>query len=472
MLKKFKYQLIADTIEKQIKDEVLVPGNKLPSLRVLCTTHGISQSTAIAVYYDLESKGYVEANPKSGYYVSQHIQKQRVLPKTSKPDGKLSEDAMDKITELVLYSAGADYIQLSHGVLADELLPIAKLNKAMILAMRSLKDSGTAYGETQGNEKLRRQIVRHTYHIPQLDHEELITTAGCINAISYALMALTEPGDSIAVESPAYFGILRLAKSLKLNVVELPTHPITGIVIESLQDALETKNIKVGLIVSNFSNPLGSLMPDEHKKAIVKLIQQYNIPLIEDDIYGDLYFETRPSTCKSFDESGLVILCSSFSKTLAPGYRIGWIAPGKFKAEILKLKLTHSISSTNITQEVIANFLETGRYDHHLRKLRRSLQTNCIQYTRAIDRYFPDNTKISAPKGGMVLWVEFDKKVNTIELFKMAVQAGISIAPGKMFTLQDQFSNCLRLNYGIPLNEQTEAALKTIGDLAKILDRR
>lgn len=299
----------------------------------------------------------IETRPKSGYFISGSLKRIPALPKTSQPDPESGNILIEDLLEKVYNNPAPINITLAHAVVADELLPIAKLNKGLIQAMRELKGSGTGYGEIQGNEKLRRQIARHTFNMPDLRHEDIITTTGCINAIAYAMMALGKPGDTIAVESPVYFGILQLARSLGLKVLELPTHSQTGIEIDALKQALEANRINLCLLVSNFSNPLGSLMPDEHKKEVVRLIQKYNIPLIEDDIYGDIYFgANRPGTCKAYDESGLVLWCSSVSKTLAPGYRVGWLSPGKFKSEILRLKLFHSIASTNITQEVIANF--------------------------------------------------------------------------------------------------------------------
>lgn len=466
------YQRIANGLEQQIKNNVLAIGDKLPSLREFCKRYGTSQTTAIKVYYELESKGLIETRPKSGYYISGSLKRIPALPKISEPSAETSQVQIEDLLEKVYNNATPMNITLAHAVVADELLPIAKLNKGMIQAMRELKGSGTAYGEIQGNEKLRKQIARHAFTIPELSPENIITTNGCINAISYAMMALGKPGDTIAVESPVYFGVLQLARSLGLKVLELPTHPQTGIEIEALTQALEANKINLCLLVSNFSNPLGSLMPDEHKKEVVRLIQKHNVPLIEDDIYGDIYFGTnRPNTCKTYDESGLVLWCSSISKTLAPGYRVGWISPGKFKSEILRMKLFHAIASTNITQEVIANFLETGRYEHHLRKLRNTLHTNSLQYIRAINDYFPEGTKVSRPQGGMVLWVEFDQKVNTIELYDLAIKKGVSIAPGGLFTLQNQFANCMRLNYGMPWNGQIDQGLKNLADIAALLNR-
>jgi DNA-binding transcriptional MocR family regulator len=207
-------------------------------------------------------------------------------------------------------------------------------------------------------------------------------------------------------------------------------------------------------------------MPDEHKKEVVGLLAKHGIPLIEDDIYGDLYFGTqRPKCCKSFDKDGTVLWCSSVSKTLAPGYRVGWVAPGRYKEQILKLKLVHIISSSTITHEAVANFLKSGRYENHLRKLRKTLQSNYQHYVHAMAEYFPDGTKTSRPQGGLALWVEFKKKVNTTELFDRAIKQKISIAPGRMFTLQNQFENCMRLSIGLPWSEEVQHRLKLLGRL-------
>lgn len=468
VLKEHLYQQVGKGIEHQIRTEAITRGDKLPSLRMLCQLHGISQSTAMKVYYELEAKGLIESRPQSGYFVSGLLKINPALPDVSRPDGVTDDIAIEDLVEKVFSTTEQEYILLSRSVPSDELLPIAKLNKGLVQAMRDLPGSGTAYGDSKGTEKLRKQIARHTFHLPGLSHEELVTTSGCINAISYAMMAITQPGDIIVVESPVYFGVLQLARSLKLKVIELPTHPQTGIEIDALKHVLETQKVKLCLLVSNFSNPTGSLMPDEHKKEVVRLIQHFNVPLIEDDIYGDVYFGAqRPLTCKSFDESGLVLWCSSVSKTLAPGYRVGWIAPGIFKEKIQRLKLLHCFSSANITEEAVANFLETGRYEHHLRKLRNALQINGINYKRAIQEYFPENTKISRPQGGFVLWVEFDKKIDTIKLYDRAIKHGISIAPGRMFSLQNQFNHCMRLNYGMTWDAKLNDVLKKLGQLAQ-----
>jgi len=220
--------------------------------------------------------------------------------------------------------------------------------------------------------------------------------------------------------------------------------------------------------MSNFSNPMGSCMPDEHKKEIVKMLAEYKIPLIEDDMYGDLFFgNSRPKPCKAFDEDGLVLWCGSMSKTLAPGYRVGWIAAGRFKEAIVRQKYIHLISTPTIPQEAIANFMENNRYENHLRKLRQELHTNSIHFTQAIMNYFPKETKVITPQGGYMLWIELDKKIDTTELYYKAMQQDISIAPGRMFTLQEQYNNCMRLSYGQRWNPLIEERLQLLGSIIK-----
>jgi DNA-binding transcriptional MocR family regulator len=467
------YVRIAENLEHLISSEVLRMGDKLPSVRLLSKEQGVSMSTVLQAFYQLEAKGLIRARPQSGYYVDFSPRLMPHAPTTSKPSGDNEKPvrAEDMIDEVYSHMANQHITRLSISVPDPALLPLAKLNKCMGEAIRKLPASGTNYDGIEGNPRLRKQIARWSLLWEgKLREEELITTAGCMNGLAYALMALTTPGDTVAVESPVYFGILQLAQSLGLQVLELPTHPLDGIELEALKGALKENKIKVCLFISNFSNPVGSLMPDEHKKELVKLLEHYNVPLIEDDLYGDVHFtKSRPKTCKTYDESGLVLWCGSVSKTLAPGYRVGWIAPGKYFEKIKRLKLNHSISSPTLTHEAVASFLENGRYEHHLRRLREVLYANSLQYIKAISSYFPEDTKVSRPRGGFILWVELNPKIDTYQLYQLAMKHHISIAPGRMFTLQNQYRNCMRLSYGMQWHEGIDKALQTLGNLAKAL---
>ncbi|MDQ6477930.1 PLP-dependent aminotransferase family protein [Dyadobacter sp. LHD-138] len=468
IIKDYLYLNIARQFESQIRDGVLKMGDKLPSVRQVSRERGISINTITQAYLELESLSLIESRPKSGFYVCYSQKRNLPVPSPSKPPlsalHQLEEDLIDKVYDSMREK---NITLLSLGFPAAELLPIAKLNKGLVHAMRTLPDSGTGYEPVPGNEKLRNEIARLSFSWGgNLKAEDIVTTPGCISALSYCLTALAGPGDTIIVESPAYFGILQLAKSLRLKVIELPTNFITGIELDALKNTLSKRRIAACVLISNFNNPSGSLMPADHKKEVVRLMEYHNIPLIEDDIYGELYFGShRPTNCKTYDESGLVLCCSSVSKTLAPGYRVGWVSPGRFKDQIMRTKLHHSLSSASITQEVVADFLKNGRYENHLRKIRATLYNNYRNYVKTINEHFPDHVKLTQPQGGFFLWLELEKGFDVISLYEKAMRFNISIAPGRMFSLHKQFQNCMRLNYGMYWNKELEKSLEILGML-------
>lgn len=468
MKKDFLYNEIAGNIADKIKTGVLKAGERLSSVRTLSREHGISINTAKRIFLELEAQSLVQSKPQSGYFVSPLNYLKLPLPETSQPLPVVKNMEPNELIDSVYSNmARNDLTLLSIGVPSGNLLPLAKLKKEIVLATRALKEGGTAYEPLQGNIKLRRMVaVRSLAWGGHLKESDVVTTNGCMNALALCLMALTQPGDTLALESPCYPGILQLAVSMGLRVLEIATHPVTGIAIDALEKLLP--EINVCLLVPNFNTPYGYCMPDAQKKEIVKLLAKHNIPLIEDDTYGDLHFgPERPKCCKSFDTEGNVLWCGSVSKTLAPGYRVGWVAPGKYKERLLRLKLVHALSSTSVIHEATGNFLMTGRYDHHLRQMRKTLQENYQRYALAIAAHFPPGTKISRPQGGLTLWVEFPKEINTAKLYNYALKKQISIAPGRMFTLQEQFQNCMRLCIGLPWTDELSFTLKQLGSLAR-----
>lgn len=460
------YADISNNIARLIREQVLKPGDRLPSVRLLCQEHGISMNTAKRVFLELEAQSLIESKPQSGYFVSQLPYQRLPLPEVSQPSPVSQDNEPEALISKLYATRGKPGLtHFSMGVPCTEMLPIAKLNKEIVQATRRLAASGTDYEPVPGNDNLRRMIAaRSLTWGGNLNESDIITTTGGINALAFCMMALSKPGDTIAMESPCYPGSLQLARSLGLKVLELPTHPVTGVEIDALKRAV--KKIDLCLLVPNFNTPLGSCMPEENKKAVVALLAKHGIPLIEDDIYGDLYFGAqRPKCCKAFDEEDNVLLCSSFSKTIAPGYRVGWVVPGKYKDKILKLKLVHMLSAPTLVHEAVAAFLKNGRYDSHLRKLRSALQQNYLHYIEAIEAWFPPDTKVSRPQGGIAIWVELNKKVNTTALFDTVLKNKITIAPGRMFTLQDQFENCFRLSLGVLFSEEVDQKFKLLGKL-------
>jgi DNA-binding transcriptional MocR family regulator len=465
------YLQVAGGIEKMISEDVLKIGDKLPSVRVLSEENGISMGTAFQAYYHLEGKGLIESRPKSGYYVRFNHRRFPEVPKQLLPDA-ISHDVSVKEMIASIYgdiAAQKDVINFALAVPDISLLPAAKLNKSVVHALRNNKDHCISYEHTQGNIELRRQIAKLAFNWGgKPDADEIIVTSGCLEAITMCLKAVTNPGDTVAVECPSYFGIYQAVESLGLKVVEISSCSVNGIELDCLQRAINKFSIKACVVVPNFNNPLGSCMPDENKKKLVDIITKHNIPLIEDDIYGELYFgKSRPKTCKYFDKKGLVMHCSSLSKSLAPGYRIGWTIPGKFFEEVKQIKRMNNISSPTLTQAAMAHFLKNGRYEYHLKNLRRALHTQCLRYMQAIIEYFPADTKLSRPHGGFVLWLELNKKVNAFKLRNEAMKHRISVVPGKIFTASCNYSHFIRISFGKPWSDDVDYGLMMLGKLIK-----
>ena len=468
------YLQVAEGVEKLIGDEILKIGDKLPSVRMLSEEYGISMGTAFQAYYHLEGKGLIEARPKSGYYVRFNMRRMPGLPRIAEPEPVVSEVSVEEMIACVFRDISSnDLVNFSIAAPPPSLLPAARLQKSMVHALRNSRHHGIQYEHIQGNPELRRQLARQAFHWGgKFSAADVVVTAGCMEALVMCLKSVTQPGDTVAIENPTYFGIFQVIQSLGLKALEIATDPLTGVDPEQLALLIHKFPIKACVFVPTFGNPLGSSIPDEKKAALVKLITHHRIPLIEDDIYGELYFgRHRPKTCKSYDEEGWVLYCSSLSKSLAPGYRIGWTLPGRFTQEVVRTKLMHTVTGTTLTQEAIAHFLGIGRYEYHLKKLRKALHTQCLRYLQAIMQYFPANTKVSRPQGGFVLWVELDKQLNAYRLYQEALKHQISVAPGQLFSARGQFGNCLRISYARPWDEEVEEGLKTLGALVKAHSR-
>jgi DNA-binding transcriptional MocR family regulator len=466
----YKYSEVAERIESLIAKRILRVGDKLLSVRSLSKEQGISLSTAFQAYYLLESKGLIEARPQSGYYVKFSPGNMLDLPKVSEtPDDAVPVSINEMINSVYLDLRSAKLMNFALAAPSESLLPTAKLNKVLIHVVRDSPTSCLHYEHVQGNVNLRKQIARQAFNWGGVfTEDDIVVTAGAVEALSLCVKAVTKAGDAIAIESPTYYAIFQLMESYGLKVVEVPTDPVVGADLDYLETAISRFDIKACLFVNNFNSPLGSCMPDANKKRLVDMLAKKEIPLIEDDIYGELYFgKKRPKTCKSFDKKGLVLHCSSVSKSLAPGYRIGWTIPGKFKEKIIQLKRMNTVSTNTLCQATVAEFLSNGRFELHLRHLRKALHTQSLRYIQAISQYFPEDTRVTRPEGGFVLWIELNKKINTYKLHKRALKHNIGIAPGQIFSPQGKFENCFRISFGMPWSEKVEDGLKTIGKLIK-----
>jgi DNA-binding transcriptional MocR family regulator len=463
------YEQVADRIQLLITEGTLKPGDRLPSVRKLREQLSVSMSTVLEAYRLLEDRGLIGARPQSGYFVKPTLQ---VLP--AEPAQSILPSHNIPVDVSLAFRVSAtlrdpNKVKLGAAVPGKELLPIATLNRLMGQVLRNQPDIAHAYDTPKGSEQLRQEVARRLMEAGcSVNPDQIVITNGTSEAVYLSLRAVTQPGDTVAIESPTYYGLLETLEALHLKALELPTHPQEGMSLEHLEAALHQRQIAVCALVSNFTNPLGSCMSDLKKKQLVALLNEYDVPLVEDDIYGDLCFTgNRPKAIKAFDTEGRVLYCASVSKILSPGLRVGWAVPGRYQVKVEQFKMGMNWTTAIAPQLTAAAFFASGGCDRHLRQMRRALQSQMACMTRAIGDYFPSETKVTRPKGGYVLWLELPPDFDSLSLYEEALKHQISTAPGVMFSPSGGYNNCLRLSCGIPWTEEVEHAIQMLGHLVK-----
>ena len=467
------YERFAQELESQILAGTFPVGTRVPSIRETSLKRGISFSTVVQAYQLLENRGVLEARPQSGYYVALRPRLGTPEPDYSSDHSDPAEVSIDAVSvSLIRDTLKLDYAQFGAAMPDPALLPTARLNRLLIDCARGEESSISVGGSPAGREELRIQIAQRAFGFgSDLSPDDIIITAGCTEAVCLSLQATCVPGDLVAVESPTYFGILLALQAQHLRVLEIPSHPRTGMSLDALRFAVENHPVKAVVAMSSFSNPSGSLMSDGDKAEMVGFLAARGIPLIEDDINGELYFaEPRPRVTKSFDRTGNVLLCSSFSKDISPGYRTGWVAAGRHFDAVLRLKMSLNIRSPALPQLAIARFLESGGYEHHLRAIRRAYARKVDLLARSVAANFPAGTRITEPQGGFVLWVQLPGRLDSMRLYREALKSFITIAPGYIFSPSRKFDDFVRLN-AASWSDGTEVDVARLGKLvARLLD--
>jgi len=458
-----RYEKFADEIAELIRSGVLAPGEKVPSVRHASRTYGVSPSTVFQAYYLLEDRGLIQARARSGYFVREHAKRPLHEPDISTRPAETTEVGVSELVFSVLASLrDPATVPFGSAFPSPELFPLQRLARSMAQSVRDMPAREVIAEMTAGNPDLRRQIaLRYMVSGVMLPMDELVITTGAMEALNLCLQVVTEPGDLVAIESPAFYATLQVLERLKLKAVEIPVHPREGIDLEILADRLAHLPIKACWFMSSLQNPLGASMGEAKK-------QRHQVPLIEDDVYAELYFTREPpKPVKSHDREGLVMHCGSFSKSLAPGYRVGWVAGGRYAEQITRLKLMTTISPSVPAQAAIADYLQHGGYDRHLRKLRHALEMQQGAMLASAARHFPASTRVTRPSGGYFLWFEFPEQVDSLQLLQLALAQGISLAPGPIFSATQRFRNCARLNHGHPWDTRSEQAMELLGRMLK-----
>jgi DNA-binding transcriptional MocR family regulator len=464
-----RYEQLAHDVTQLIREGLLKPGERLPSVRDTCQRRGVSPSTVFQAYGLLELQGLIEARPRSGYFVRIQRRAPRALPLPAVPKPEATDVVVSELAfDLLESTRDPAVVPLGSAFPAAHLFPFDALARSGARAMRRVKPQSITSALTAGDEGLR-QALRRRYALQgvALAEQELVVTNGAMEALNLCLQAVTSPGDLVVVESPTFYAALQALERLNLRAVEVATDPTDGVDLAALAELLARQPVKACWFMPNFQNPLGALMPVARKQALVTLLARHGVPLIEDDVYGELHAELRrPPPAKAFDAQGLVLHCSSFSKCLAPGYRVGWAAAGRYARTVQRLKMMSSLATALPPQLAIADYLAQGGFDRHLRQLRSTLALEQQRVRRLIERHFPAGTRVTRPAGGYFLWLELPPAVHALTLHQQALSLGISTAPGVLFSADRRFAHHLRLNAGHPGDDRIDPALRRLGELA------
>jgi DNA-binding transcriptional MocR family regulator len=467
------YQRVAHHYRGAIRAGTLAPGARMPSVRSMTRLHQVSLSTALQACRSLEDEGLLEARPRSGYFV--RLARRLAMPPAREPDTADVVDAAryvgihDRVSAFV---AQGERSTVTHDFAAayatPEAYPGEALQRAAIKALRRSPDLLVRPVNSPGDTGLRAVLARRALdHGMQLTAHDIVVTQGCVESLNVALRAVCQPGDTVAVESPAYYGLLQVLESLSLRALEIPTSPSTGLSIEALELALQTQRIQAVVVVPNFQNPLGCVMPDAHKQRLVELCSRFELPVIEDDTYSALCDDGVPlKAVKAFDRDGGVIHCASLRKTLAPGLRLGWVSGGRWQARIQMLKYAQSRANEVLSQITAAEFIGSSAYDRHLARLRRLLKAQREQVAECIGASFPEGTRFNVPAGSLLLWVQLPEGCVAQRVSDAALERGIRVVPGPLFSNSARYDNCLRISTGFPVTAEAQQGLRELGRIA------
>jgi len=457
-----KYITIARQVIASIERGHIEANSKLPSLRDFCQLHHISMTTALACYRYLEQHGYVIAEYKKGYYVQSQKAEKGII------NFPIFQSAVTtKITRPELRADLIGITSLATAQLDSKLIDDALLKRSF-RAMTKQADFNLKYDEVQGSQKLREQLSKHFSSQGFLcPHEDLVITHGCLDAVLIALECVSKPGDVIAITSPCYSGLIDLLSVLDRAILEIPS-TAEGLELMQLEQAMKGKKITACLLTANHQNPTGHSLSNQQKQQLVELATQHNIPIIEDDVFREISHQrTIPLPLKYFDQHGWVIWCGSVSKTLAPGLRVGWCLPGRYKNRFIQQRIIRTLGHNQPIQLALADYIANGYYETHVKKINRAISAHCADYIKFLQDNLPGKSEVFIPNGGLVLWIKLPK-VDTQKLATMLLKQGVHITPGNLFSTTELYQDCVRLNIGVIPSREIYLQLELLCKLAQV----
>ncbi len=464
-----KYNLLAEQIKEQIGRGVWMDGEKLPSLRKQAEQSGYSLMTVLHAYQMLESQGVIRSLERSGYIVT--------LP--SKPSSKQLVQTTDAVSvndfvfEVLQASRDTRMFSLGFAYPDPSLYPRQHLNKSLISAAKQISLTSALDNLPPGNPELRQLIAkRYAARGVNISPDEIVITAGALEALSLSLQACTKPGDWVVLESPTFYGAMQAMQRLGLKAITVTVSPTSGIDLAALERAFQSHPVKACWLMSSFQNPLGYCLTDDKKRSIAALLQKYSVALIEDDVYAELYADSPPLPVKAFMPQGNSMLCASFSKSLVAGFRIGWVAAGTRALDVQKQQVMSTLATSAPIQLSLVDYLSTKNYELHLKQLRKQLRQRKHDMYLFWQELLADVARVHMHEGGYFLWVECATHVDSMDIYREALRLNITIAPGKLFCLTDEFNHCFRINGSFELNQPRRHQLRKLAEFIRQCSRK
>lgn len=460
------YRQLATSLQQRIRSGALPPRTRLPTVRQLAQQLGVTRLTVHSAYAELQAGGWIEATVGRGTFVAERIE-QLVAP----PEAELGREATPAgmLADMLRMTQLPGLAALARADPAPELFPLRNWQRATELALSSGGPGLMIYTTSQGDQVLRSILAEAVRERGiSAGPDELMIVSGVTNGMALATTLLARPGSTVLVEEPTYLGLLNILAAHGVRAVGLPTDD-EGLVVEAVEEALRVERPAFLYTIPTFHNPRGNSLSAPRRAALLELAARHSLPIVEDDIYGQLGYEgAPPRALKADDRAGQVLYMSSFSKNLMPGLRMGYVvAPPATIRQLVRLRQAQDICSSPLTQRALAIFIEQGWLHSHLRRMLPRYRERRDAMLRAMERHFPMGVTWTHPRGGFSTWVTLPPGLPVMELYLAAIGRGVAFAPGQVFSASDESSPHLRLCFGAEPPERIAEAIATLGALIR-----
>lgn len=467
----YRYENVVDRIQRWIESGVLKPGDRVPSVRDMSEQTGFSAVTVHHAYALLESDGIVRASPRSGFYVASSERKLSEFP-ASKMDYRGLESSAAPVSESLgklIYTWRKNRVQtFGNNYPSDDLMPSDEIRTHLIRALREETRWSIETASTDGDPKLREIIAkRAAQRGMDAVADDVIVTRSAQCALNLCLDAVTKPGETVLIESPSYYPMFDALRRRGLRVMEIYSHPTTGLDPDQFEYLLGHNKIAACLLTPVNHFPTGVTYSPDTLRRIVSAASRHAVPIIENDLFGEMSHRAPvASTLKRFDTDHNVLQFGSFAGTLGPRFGIGWLLSRRHRAEMLnQTVLGEPLGVDAALQRAIAQYMNRRSYDRHLRQLRESLASRMQQGLSLISKHFPLSCAVSRPAGGFTCWIRGPKEFDAMRTAEVALRQGVSIPPGPMFSVTGSFRNFLSLNLSYPWDATRQKRLQMLAEM-------